>query len=167
VDGVPGCDSGADGRWSNSGLLVSSSGVDVGCCFAVPLTMPETGTSVLLSSGCTFRLRTSPQSPRSISCCSLASRAPLLISLIWRCKLSYLRSSSLISMIACSRYRAYSFLTNCGIRWASLVASCMVGKLGLGALRFLDPDCDASPFVPSFPSAVVSSLKVSSFSSLK
>jgi hypothetical protein len=87
------------------------------------------------------------QSPRSISCCSLSFQAPLSISSSSFFSFAYFRSDSRISILACSRYLAYSFRIKGGIRCASFTASSKLGKVGLGALRFLELG-RPSPFGP-------------------
>lgn len=106
--------------------------------------------------------------------CNLSSHLPASISRYSRVAVSYRLSASLISRTAISRYRAYSLVTNCGIKCACWLASCTVANLGLGSFLFLLPG-SVSPFLPfasspsnrSSRSALTSSFSNHKYSSRK
>ena len=70
----------------------------------------------------------------------LPSHSPLSISSTSCCRVAYLLSSSLIASTMEFLYRAYSLSTKSGSLSLCSSASLIVGKVGLGTFRFLDPD---------------------------
>ncbi len=159
-------DRGLGGGWSSLGASTNretlSSGVSAVCRW---LSVSGIGEGrCAMETGVAVSDRSAPL-PFKLCCRrSLSSHSPRPISSTSRCRLRYLRSSSRISVVACSLYRAYSMETSRGSRWACREASWTVVGDGLGALRFLDLACK-SPLRPSAEGRA--SCDSASFSSLR